>query len=138
MKILFLCSYNSSYSPIAEGLAKQIFGTNAEIFSASLKPENAVHPLAFLVMKEVNIDISTYIPKAIEKINIGKIDVIVALNEESNTHQLTKSLYYSWDVMDPSSPYLAASEQLEMFGHIRDSLKKNIIKLERSLFSGGH
>ncbi|HHG8515373.1 TPA: hypothetical protein ACPYPU_001163 [Legionella pneumophila] len=139
MKILFICTSNSACSPMAEGLAKQIFGKNAEIFSAGLKPANAVHPLAFLVMKEINIDISSYKPKAIENISLSKMDIVVRLSGTEHCSQhVINPLHYFWEIIDPTSPYLTASEQLEMFGHGRDILKKKIIKLERSLFSRGH
>ncbi|UYL09902.1 hypothetical protein B9G69_004850 [Bdellovibrio sp. SKB1291214] len=38
MKILFLCVANSARSQLAEGLAKSIFGSAAEIESAGSQP----------------------------------------------------------------------------------------------------
>ncbi|AOU64473.1 arsenate reductase ArsC [Legionella pneumophila] len=139
MKILFLCTSNSACSPIAEALAKQIFGKNAEVFSAGSNPANRVHPLAMLVMKELDIDLGSHTPKSIENINLSKMDVVITLNEEENSHKSAGNpMHYFWNILDPASPYLTASEQLEMFGHVRDKLKKKIMQLERSLISRGH
>jgi arsenate reductase len=55
--VLFLCTYNSARSQMAEGYLRSIAGNRLEIASAGLEPAG-VHPLAIRAMQEVGIDIS--------------------------------------------------------------------------------
>src|SRR5258708_36646907 len=57
MRVLFLCTHNSSRSQIAEGLLRARGGTRYQVFSAGTHPR-AVHPLAIKVMAELAIAIS--------------------------------------------------------------------------------
>ena len=49
-KILFICTYNSARSQMAEGYMKAKYGDRYEIFSGGTEP-GRVHPMAIDVMK---------------------------------------------------------------------------------------
>jgi len=55
--VLFICSFNSVRSQIAEGLLRARCGNRFEIFSAGIAPAG-LNPHAVAVMKEIGIDIS--------------------------------------------------------------------------------
>jgi len=55
--VLFICSFNSVRSQIAEGLLRARCGERYEISSAGIAPAG-VNPYAVTVMKEIGIDIS--------------------------------------------------------------------------------
>jgi arsenate reductase len=55
--VLFICSFNSVRSQIAEGLLRARCGYRFEIFSAGIAPAG-LNPNAVAVMKEIGIDIS--------------------------------------------------------------------------------
>jgi arsenate reductase len=55
--VLFICSFNSVRSQIAEGLLRARCGNRYEIFSAGIAPAG-LNPHAVTVMKEMGIDIS--------------------------------------------------------------------------------
>ena len=57
LRVLFLCTHNSSRSQMAEGLLRARGGGNFAALSAGTHPR-AVHPLAIAVMREIGIDIS--------------------------------------------------------------------------------
>ena len=57
LRVLFLCTHNSSRSQMAEGLLRARSGTRYHVFSAGTQPRT-VHPLSVKVMSEVDIDIS--------------------------------------------------------------------------------
>jgi arsenate reductase len=56
MRVLFLCTHNSSRSQMAEGLLWARGGNRYRAFSAGTHPRS-VHPLAVKVMAELGIDI---------------------------------------------------------------------------------
>jgi arsenate reductase len=55
--VLFICSFNSVRSQIAEGLLRGRCGERYEIFSAGIAPAG-LNPNAVAVMREIGIDIS--------------------------------------------------------------------------------
>lgn len=69
--ILFLCVANSARSQIAEGLAKAMFGTQANIESAGSEPSGKVQPWAIEVLREENIDISKNGSKSVEQLPLS-------------------------------------------------------------------
>ena len=78
MKILFLCVANSARSQMAEGLARAVFGTRAEVFSAGSVPTR-VNPHAVSALAEVGIDISGQTSKSVDDVNAGSMDLIITL-----------------------------------------------------------
>ena len=65
LRVLFLCTENSSRSQMAEAVLRRYAGDIFESHSAGLQPRG-VDPLAVKVMKEVGIDISDQWSKALE------------------------------------------------------------------------
>ena len=65
INILFMCVANSARSQLAEGLARSIFGSDAEIQSAGSNP-GSLNPFAIQVMNEIGIDISKQYSKSID------------------------------------------------------------------------
>jgi ArsR family transcriptional regulator, arsenate/arsenite/antimonite-responsive transcriptional repressor / arsenate reductase (thioredoxin) len=59
VRVLFLCTYNSARSQMAEGLLRKLGGDQVEVFSGGSEPAS-IHPLAFKVMSEVGIDLSQH------------------------------------------------------------------------------
>ena len=55
--VLFICSFNSVRSQMAEGLLRDRCGDRYEIFSAGIAP-TGLNPNAVTVMREIGIDIS--------------------------------------------------------------------------------
>ena len=64
IRVLFLCTHNSSRSQMAEGLLRTRGGSAFEVFSAGTEPR-VVHPLAIKVMQEIGIDLSSHTAKGI-------------------------------------------------------------------------
>ena len=61
VRVLFLCTGNSTRSQIAEALLRQLAGDSVEVHSAGSHPKS-VHPNAVRVMRERGIDISSKNP----------------------------------------------------------------------------
>ena len=65
-KVLFICTYNSARSHMAEGLMNNLLGDTYEAFSAGTEPSK-VNPLAIRAMAEMGIDISRHHSKSVDK-----------------------------------------------------------------------
>ena len=85
MNILFLCVGNSARSQIAEGLAKDMFGTKHNILSAGSDPTGEVHPYAIKCLNDIGIDISNNKSKSIndlDKTFLVELDYVITLCAE--------------------------------------------------------
>ena len=101
-KILFLCTGNSCRSQMAEGFAKNYL-KNYKISSAGIFPE-PLNPYAIKVMQQIDIDISDYKSKKIDKNNFNKYDLIITLcgDAKDKCPVISKSKHIHWDIDDPS------------------------------------
>ncbi len=130
MKILFMCVANSARSQIAEGLAKAIFGTSAEIWSAGSQP-TSVNPYAARALKEIGIDTSGHFSKSIDDLPaefLKDLNYVITLCAEEVCPVLVSSAKkLHWPMPDPAGhSELSEEEQLELFRKVRDNLKKRI------------
>ena len=83
MRVLFLCTHNSSRSQMAEGLLRARGGAAFDVFSAGTEPR-VVHPLAIKAMREIGIDISDHWVKSLEEFR-GQppMDLVVTVCNEA-------------------------------------------------------
>jgi arsenate reductase len=76
--VLFICSFNSVRSQLAEGLLRARCGEKYDIFSAGVAPAG-LSRYAVLVMKEIGIDISQQRSKSLNGFAATKFDYVVTL-----------------------------------------------------------
>lgn len=129
LRLLFLCTHNSSRSQMAEGLLRARGGATYNVFSAGTEPRT-VHPLAIKAMHEIGIDISTHTAKGIEAFSAEPpMDLVITVCHEAqetcpyfpNTrHQV------HWGFPDPSVATGTEEERLAAFRHIRDLIATKI------------
>ena len=125
-----MCVANSARSQMAEGLAKQIFGTGAWIESAGSIPKT-VNPFAQMVMSEVGIDLSSHYSKSFENLPADftrDLNYIITLCAEevcpAIASKTAKRLH--WPFTDPSGHDGDEFAQLERFRSARDAIAKRI------------
>ncbi len=136
MRVLFLCTHNSSRSQMAEGLLRARGGPSFEAYSAGTQPRS-VHPLAIRAMREIGIDISTHSAKGMEAFaSMPPMDLVVTVCHEAQEtcpyfpnarHQV------HWGFPDPSRVTGTEEERLDAFRHIRD-----LIAVKINQFLGRH
>lgn len=127
MNLLFLCVANSARSQMAEGLAKQVLGSNHSIRSAGSRPSQ-VSPLAIQVMKELRIDISAQRSKSMDEIDPQSVDVVITLcAEEVCPIFLGKVQRLHWPLPDP------ALGTLESFRDVRDRIKMKLEAFKQNI-----
>lgn len=88
--LLFVCYGNTCRSPMAEGLAKKIWGSRKRIESAGIYPafEGAAGP-AVQVMRELySVDISSHVPRHIDDASPELFDRIIVL--DAAVHEFLK------------------------------------------------
>jgi len=76
--VLFICSFNSVRSQIAEGLLRARCGNRYEIFSAGVAPAG-INPHAVAVMREIGIDISGQRGKSLKSFNGRTFTYVITL-----------------------------------------------------------
>ena len=133
MKILFMCVANAARSQMAEGLARHILGTMAEVHSAGSKPQS-VHPLAKKVLAEIGIDISSHYSKSIMELpnEFGRsLDYLITLcaEEVCPVTNFTTAEKLHWPLPDPANKDASEADQLNTFRHTRDQIAKKIQEL---------
>ena len=136
MRVLFLCTHNSSRSQMAEGLLRSRGGDAYEVFSAGTQPRS-VHPLAIRAMSEIGIDLTTHRAKGIEEFaEQPPMDLVITVCDEAaeacpffpNARQQVH-----WGFTDPSAVTGSEEERLAAFRHVRDLIAAKINQfIERS------
>ena len=78
-RVLFVCSGNSSRSPMAEGLLRHRAGTRIEAASAGIRPK-PLHPHAIAVLRDrYRIDIAGHRPAQVEAAARERFDYVISL-----------------------------------------------------------
>ena len=136
--ILFLCVANSARSQMAEGLARSVFGANAQVWSAGSHP-GALHPLATQAMKEIGLDISCQFSKSTADIPqefIKKLQYVITLCDEEICPMFSsQAIKLHWPIKDPASSHGSEEEKLDRFRQARDLIKKHLIALHTEIGS---
>src|SRR5258707_5843070 len=129
MRVLFLCTHNSSRSQMAEGLLRTRGGQNYQVFSAGTQPRT-VHPLAIQAMAELDIDLSQHWSKGIEDFESQpSMDLVVTVCAEAAEacpffpHARRQE---HWAFPDPSQASGTEEERLAVFRQVRDAIAARI------------
>ncbi|MCU0633208.1 MAG: arsenate reductase ArsC [Methanolinea sp.] len=81
-RILFVCTYNSVRSQMAEGILRHLYGNSYEVASAGIAPAG-VSRYAIWVLRERGVDISAHRSKALTSLPPGAYDLIVTICDEA-------------------------------------------------------
>jgi arsenate reductase len=131
MRVLFLCTHNSSRSQMAEGLLRARGGAAFQVFSAGTQPRE-VHPLAIKVMRELGIDISDHVAKGIDTFAAEPpMDLVITVCDEAQEAcpffpNARKQVH--WGFSDPSRVTGSEEERLAAFRHVRDLIAAQITR----------
>ncbi|MGD0422764.1 MAG: low molecular weight phosphatase family protein [Candidatus Bathyarchaeia archaeon] len=120
MKILFVCFGNLCRSPMAEGIARKILGTNAGMESAGTHAYRSQRPTAEAVetmRDKFGIDISSHRSRNVQDLRIEDFDYIIPMDD--NVHEelkrdfsgLGEKLMLSWSIIDPYGRDLSTYEE---------------------------
>ena len=136
--VLFACSLNAVRSPMAEALAKWLFGTRIYLDSAGVHAGD-LDDFAIAVLDEMGVDLHRHHVKTLDAIDPGEFDLIVTLSPEAHhaalelTRDVATSVEY-WPTMDPSAVEGDRERRLDAYRAVRDQLAR---KLRQRFGSGG-
>lgn len=101
MNRLFLCVANSTRSPLAEALARNLFPTH-DVLSAGSVP-TAVRPEVLKVLSDVGIDAGTQTSKAVTEIDADGPEVVMTLCAEEVCPVYNRKVRrLHWPIEDPA------------------------------------
>ena len=137
MKILFMCVANSARSQMAEGLARSIFGSTADIESAGSKPK-FVHPLAKKVLAEIGISLADHSSKSWDDLAPEfreKLNYLITLCAEEVCPVVPnfRAQKLHWPLPDPASDSATEEDQLVAFRNVRDMLRQKLLNFQKSI-----
>lgn len=120
--IYFVCTGNACRSQMAEGLGKEILGSEWNVYSGGIEA-HGVNPNAIKAMAEIDIDISGNTSDLIQQDIINEADLVVTLCSDADQNcpilpaHVTKE---HWGFDDP------AGKEWTEFQRIRDEIKARI------------
>lgn len=84
-KILFLCSGNTCRSPIAEGIAKRVFGPSHTILSAGAETGNdePIAEYAIIAAECLGVNISDHLTRDMTNLDLAYFDIVVIFRPSS-------------------------------------------------------
>ncbi|MDE0728767.1 MAG: arsenate reductase ArsC [Alphaproteobacteria bacterium] len=128
--VLFACNYNSVRSPMAEGLAKHLFGDVIYVDSAGVR-QGGVDGFAIAVMAEIDVDISQHSSKTFDDLEDTSFDLVISLTPEAQhkavelTRTMAVELEY-WPSLDPTGIDGSREVVMAAFRQVRDQLLQRI------------
>lgn len=131
--MLFACTFNSVRSPMAEAIARKLYGREVYIQSAGVKAGEP-NGFAIAVMQEIGIDMSAHEPHTFAELDDTAFDMIVSLSPEAHhtalefTRTMAVETIY-WPTIDPTAFQGSRETVLAAYRDVRDTLEKRIREL---------
>jgi protein-tyrosine-phosphatase len=122
--VLFACSHNAIRSPMAEALAKRLYGQTAYLDSVGIAPD-ALDNFAVAVLDEIGVDLHKHNGKSFDDVDPSEFDLIVTLSPEAHhcalefTRSASTHVEY-WPIPDPSAVEGSREARLDAYRRTRD------------------
>ena len=122
--LLFACSQNSVRSPMAEAMAKRLYGQSSFIDSVGIRATD-VDSFAAAVLDEIGIDVHRHRAKSFDDVDPESFDIIVTLSPEAHHRALevtrnTATEVEYWPMPDPSAVEGSRETKLDAYRRTRD------------------
>ena len=109
MKIPFVCYGNMCRSPMAEGLARKMLGTQTEVESAGTNAHSgsASSPAIEVMRSRFVVDISSHTSRNVRDVAVNDFDYVVAMDNtvaddlRTMYPSIIPKLVDSWNIDDP-------------------------------------
>ena len=124
--LLFACSENSVRSPMAEALAKRLYGRSLYVDSVGVRASE-VDGFAVSVLDELDIDVHRHHAKTFDDVDAASFELIVTLSPEAHHSALeftrgTATEVEYWPMPDPSAVEGSRETRLDAYRHTRDQV----------------
>jgi protein-tyrosine-phosphatase len=124
--LLFACSENSVRSPMAEALAKRLYGQAVYIDSVGVRASE-VDSFAAAALEELGIDVHRHHAKTFGDVDASSFELIITLSPEAHhqalefTRGAAVEVEY-WPVTDPSAIEGSRDIRLDAYRRTRDQI----------------
>ncbi|MDV2583056.1 arsenate reductase (thioredoxin) [Alkalibacillus haloalkaliphilus] len=130
--IYFLCTGNSCRSQMAEGLGKEILGSEWDVYSAGIEA-HGINSKAVEMMDEIGIDIGNQESQVIDQnvLNESKLVITLCGDAKENCPVIPTGVETAhWGLVDPAKAEGTEEEVNEVFRDVRDEIKRRIEDLK--------
>ncbi len=122
--VLFACSQNSVRSPMAEAIAKRLYGQSSYIDSVGVRASD-VDGFAVAALDEIDVDVHRHHAKTFGDVDPSSFDLIVTLSPEAHHQALeftrgTAAEVEYWPIPDPSAVEGSREARLDAYRRTRD------------------
>ncbi|MDB4053183.1 low molecular weight phosphatase family protein [Octadecabacter sp.] len=134
--ILFCCDHNSVRSPMAEGIAKKLFGTDVYLQSAGVKGDLDIDGFAISVCQELEVELSRHRSRSFDEMenwgdDLSSFDLIVALSPASQrrAQELTRHSHLEveyWPILDPTGLGESRDARVVSYRQARDQIVERL------------
>ncbi|MEW6018120.1 MAG: low molecular weight phosphatase family protein [Pseudomonadota bacterium] len=128
--VLFACNFNRVRSPMAEALAKRLFGDRVYVDSCGLKSDedaDGADPFVGAVMAELGVDLQSHQPKTFDDLEDSSFDVVISLTPEAQHRAVELARHNAveieyWPTHDPTLAEGSRENRLAAYREVRDAL----------------
>jgi arsenate reductase (thioredoxin) len=121
VNVLFVCVHNAGRSQMAQALFEARGGSAR---SAGSSPAQQVHPEVVDAMRERGIDVSSRVPRGLDRSDVEWADVVVTMGCGDACPYVPGKRYVDWDLPDP------AGKPLEEVRAVRDEIARRVAELD--------
>lgn len=135
--VLFCCDHNAVRSPMAEGIMKKFYGTEAYIQSVGVRNDLEIDGFAIAVCEEIGVELSRHRSRSFDEMeqwgdDLSSFDLVVALSPASQRRALELTRYYHldveyWPILDPSGLGETREDRLASYRQTRDQIIERLI-----------
>ncbi|MBF6326990.1 arsenate reductase ArsC [Nocardia transvalensis] len=118
--VLFVCVHNAGRSQMAAAFLAHLAGDHVEVRSAGSTPAGRVNPAVVEAMREIGIDISAEMPKALTTEAVEASDVVITMGCGDACPYFPGKRYLDWTLDDP------AGHGIDAIRPIRDEIERRI------------
>ncbi len=128
--VLFACSQNSVRSPMAEAMAKRLYGQSSYIDSVGVRALE-VDNFAVAVLDEIGVDVHRHHAKTFDDVDPSSFDLIVTLSPEAHHRALdftrnTATDVEYWPVPDATAVDGSRETRLQAYRQVRDLILQRL------------
>ncbi|WP_372604378.1 low molecular weight phosphatase family protein [Actibacterium sp.] len=135
--VLFCCDHNAVRSPMAEGIAKKLYGHRFYLQSVGVVNDLEIDGFAIAVCAEIGVPLERHRARSFDEMqkwgeDLSSFDLVVALSPASQRRalDLTKSCHLEvefWPIIDPTGIGETRETRLAAFRQARDQIRDRLL-----------
>ena len=135
--VLFCCDHNSVRSPMAEGIMKQLYGTQCYIQSVGVKNDLEIDGFSIAVCAELGVELSRHRSRSFDEMedwgdDLSSFDLVLALSPASQRRALDLTQFYHieveyWPILDPTGMGDNREARMVLYRQARDQIRDHLI-----------